>query len=250
MQGNVRLFEIGAAFQPRQGALPHEEMRIAALVMGDRRPAHFTEPNPPVFDEWDAKAIAERIAAVAFGAGAAKLVPAEDSTSGVLWSVRHAGTGSAIGVVRRVALDAPVWAAPAFGIELTLSVVDSAPVAAPGEHAHAEASESASPARALRYTPLPVTPAADFDLALVVPNDMPAERVHALIIESSGELLERLQLFDEFRGAGVPEGTRSLAWRLTFRHPERTLRDKELEGRRSKLLRTLEAELGVKQRSI
>ena len=58
-----------------------------------------------------------------------------------------------------------------------------------------------------------------------------------------------LSLFDQFRGAGVPAGQRSLAWRLTLRHPERTLRDKEVEGRREKLLRTLESELGIRQRS-
>jgi len=62
-------------------------------------------------------------------------------------------------------------------------------------------------------------------------------------------LLERLELFDEFRGEGLPAGHRSLAWRLTFRHPERTLRDKEIEGRRARLLQTLERELGVRPRT-
>ena len=59
------------------------------------------------------------------------------------------------------------------------------------------------------------------------------------------ELLESVVVFDEYRGEHVPAGTRSLAWRLTFRHPERTLRDKEIEGRRAQLLRTLEKEIGV-----
>jgi phenylalanyl-tRNA synthetase beta chain len=73
--------------------------------------------------------------------------------------------------------------------------------------------------------------------------------VEEVIRRASGELLERLTLFDEYRGEGVPPGQRSLAWRLTFRHPERTLRDKEIAGRRQKLLRTLEGELGVRQRT-
>jgi phenylalanyl-tRNA synthetase beta chain len=100
-----------------------------------------------------------------------------------------------------------------------------------------------------QYRALPATPAADFDLALLVPNDVPAARVEEVILRSAGELLERLVLFDEYRGEGVPAGQRSLAWRLTFRHPERTLRDKEIAGRREKLLRTLEGELGVRQRT-
>ena len=45
-------------------------------------------------------------------------------------------------------------------------------------------------------------------------------------------------------------GARTLAaWRLTFRHPERTLRDKEIDGRRSQLLKALEKELGVVPRT-
>jgi len=68
-------------------------------------------------------------------------------------------------------------------------------------------------------------------------------------LRAGGELLERLVLFDEFRGGTVPEGFRSMAWQVTFRHPERTLRDKEIAARREKLLRTLEGELGVRQRT-
>ncbi len=63
------------------------------------------------------------------------------------------------------------------------------------------------------------------------------------------DLLERLQLFDEYTGRGVPAGMRSLAWRLTFRHPERTLRDREIEGRRSKILSVLDQELHVRART-
>jgi phenylalanyl-tRNA synthetase beta chain len=62
-------------------------------------------------------------------------------------------------------------------------------------------------------------------------------------------MLESLIVFDEFRGPGIPEGTRSLAWRLTFRHPERTLRDKEIDGRRSQLLKELQKELNVVPRT-
>jgi phenylalanyl-tRNA synthetase beta chain len=73
--------------------------------------------------------------------------------------------------------------------------------------------------------------------------------VEQVLRQTGGELLERCVLFDEFRGTGIPAGMRSLAWRLTFRHPERTLRDKEIEGRRSQLLKTLESQLGVRPRS-
>ncbi|MCR4341155.1 MAG: hypothetical protein NUW01_14860, partial [Gemmatimonadaceae bacterium] len=95
----------------------------------------------------------------------------------------------------------------------------------------------------------PVTPAVQVDLALVVPDDLPAARLADAIRAHAGDLLEKLELFDEFRGQGVEHGQRSLAWRLTFRHPERTLRDKEIDARRTKLLQALEGELGVRQRT-
>ncbi|MFI5246914.1 MAG: hypothetical protein ACHQQR_16900, partial [Gemmatimonadales bacterium] len=239
----VRLFEIGSTFVPEGDGLPREEMHAAALVMGARRPVHFSEPKPPAFDAWDAKALAETIARAAFPGAKIMLLPGE---GGELWSVhRHVRVGS----VCMVSLDAPVWASPAFGVEITLGPMPSEAVAASGKHDYAAAPEHAAPPFFLRYAWLPTTPAAEFDLALIVPDDMPARSVESVISSAAGEFLERLELFDQFRGAGVPAGHRSLAWRLTFRHPERTLRDKEIDGRRSQLLKTLEKELGVVART-
>ena len=99
------------------------------------------------------------------------------------------------------------------------------------------------------YRPLPVTPAADFDLALLVPRALPAGEVERVIRSAAGELLEQLVAFDVYEGTGVGDGFRSIAWRLTLRHPERTLRDKEIEGRRSRILSALQKELNVRQRS-
>jgi phenylalanyl-tRNA synthetase beta chain len=52
-------------------------------------------------------------------------------------------------------------------------------------------------------------------------------------------------VFDEYRGDRLPAGVRSVGWRLQVRHPDRTLRDKELDGRRGKLVSALQRELGV-----
>jgi phenylalanyl-tRNA synthetase beta chain len=92
-------------------------------------------------------------------------------------------------------------------------------------------------------------PAAEFDLALLVPDGVRVADVERVIRAASGDLLERLDLFDQYTGAGVETGHRSLAWRLTLRHPERTLRDKEIEGRRRGILDALQEELNVRQRS-
>ncbi len=245
MQGNVRLFEVGNAFVASSGRLPREEVRVAALIMGARRPAHFTEPQPPAFDVWDAKAIAERLLTVAFGEGEVGLVPGEGDT---LWTAFRTGDG-AVGNVVRVALDRPAWAAEAFGIEITLGVMPSDDVAPPGAHAHTGAAPRVPSRSSVRYRPLPVTPAAEFDLALLVPDGTTSGQVAQALRAAGGELLEAVTLFDEFRGAGVAAGYRSLAWRLTFRHPERTLRDKEIDGRRARLLETLQKDLGIRPRA-
>jgi phenylalanyl-tRNA synthetase beta chain len=245
MQGNVRLFEIGAVFAPAGSGLPTERLAAGVLVMGERRPPHFTEPQPPAFDAWDAKALGELVARAAFPARQARLEPGDGTA--LLWTV--VVDGEARGRVSRVALDSPPWASPAFGIEIDLGRMESEPPAARGAHAHAAEAGRVDDGRPhVRHRPLPAMPAAVFDLALLVPDELPAGRVAEVTRAAGGELLERLELFDEYRGTGVPEGHRSLAWRLTLRHPSRTLSSKEIEARRARLLETLEEELGVRAR--
>ena len=242
--GDVRLFEIGSAFLPQAQGLPREELRLGVVLMGRRRPAHFTDPNPPAFDEWDAKGIVEGIASIVAPGQALELVPDGHST---IWRVQVGER--AIGEVRRLALDAPVWASPAYGIEITLGEVATTPAAARGAHDYDQDAHRAVAAARVRYRPLPTMPAAEFDLALLVPTTTNAADVERVIRDSAGELLERLELFDLYEGAGIPAGHRSVAWRLTFRHADRTLRDKEIEGRRSKILGALQQELNVRQRT-
>ena len=248
MQGDLRLFEIGSVFAPTGSAMPHEELHVGALIMGRRRPAHFSDPKTPDFDramtldEWDAKALAERVARVALGDAAVSL---EDGADHELW--RITANGQTVGIVRSVTLDAPVWAKPAFGIELSLGVLDSTRVAPPGANAH-RAPEY--PAAALRpYRPLPATPASEFDIALLAPPAVRAADIEREVREVSGAMLESVALVDEYVGKNIDPGYRSLAWRLTFRHPERTLTAKEIEGRRSNVLRHLERTLNVRART-
>jgi phenylalanyl-tRNA synthetase beta chain len=66
-------------------------------------------------------------------------------------------------------------------------------------------------------------PAATQDLSLVVPADTAAADVQAAVAEGAGELLEDLRLVDDYRGAGVAEGTKSLTFALRFRAEDRTL---------------------------
>ncbi|MEO5904459.1 MAG: phenylalanine--tRNA ligase subunit beta [Gemmatimonadaceae bacterium] len=229
MQRNVRLFEIGTVFTHEKvlgtGA-PGERVHAAAVIVGDRRPAHFTEPHPPQMDEWDAKHVAGVLGEAAFPGSAVTCAP---SAADGLWTVLI--NGKAMGTVLRLVVDAPVWAAAVFGVELDLETVE----------AHGSVTGA--------YVAIPSMPAIQFDLALVVPESVKSSSVADVIRDAAGDMLESLVVFDEFRGSGIPEGHRSLAWALTFRHPERTLRDKEIQGRTAKILSVLESKLGIRQRS-
>ncbi len=246
MQGNIRLFEVGSVFLGTTDRLPREEVRVGALVMGLRRPPHFTEPQPPAFDLWDAKAIAEDMAAVLYPGREIAFLPGDDDC---LWTLTVAGRGP-VGRVEKVPLTKPAWATDAFGVELFIDVMSSTDVAAPGQHRHETHIAPMRTASAdVRARSLPVTPAAEFDLALIVPDAILAATVESALRAAGGDLLERVTLFDEFRGGTLEAGTRSLAWRLTFRHPERTLKEKEIDGRRARLLDTLDKELGIRPRA-
>jgi phenylalanyl-tRNA synthetase beta chain len=70
------------------------------------------------------------------------------------------------------------------------------------------------------------------DLALIVPDEVPAATVEAALREGAGELLESLRLFDVYTGAPVPAGSRSLAYALTLRAPDRTLTGEEANAAR------------------
>ncbi|MGI9156178.1 MAG: phenylalanine--tRNA ligase subunit beta [Marmoricola sp.] len=70
-------------------------------------------------------------------------------------------------------------------------------------------------------------PVAKEDVALVVPVDVPAEAVRRTLLEGAGELCESVRLFDLYTGAQVGEGSKSLAFALRFRAPDRTLTERE-----------------------
>src|SRR5207249_4075901 len=69
------------------------------------------------------------------------------------------------------------------------------------------------------------------DVALVLPPGVSAVQVAEVLRRAVGgrPLLERLEVFDEYRGPGIPAGHRGVAWHCTFRDPERTLREAEVK---------------------
>ena len=97
------------------------------------------------------------------------------------------------------------------------------------------------------YRPISTFPAVVQDIAVVVADDVAAADVEDTVRTAGGELLERLRLFDVYHGEQVGEGKRSLALRLEFRAPDRTLTDDEVAEVRARIEGAL-AEIGGKLR--
>jgi phenylalanyl-tRNA synthetase beta chain len=142
------------------------------------------------------------------------------------WVARDA-EGRIVGEAAPLAADAPPWAAPLFGFELLLDP---------------------SPRRPPQFIPLPATPASERVLALLLPDGVTASGVSELLRRVGGALLERVEVESDYRGPELPAGVRSVAFRLVFRAPDRTLRDAEVDQAETRLLAALEDELGVRRR--
>ncbi|HKJ02608.1 MAG TPA: phenylalanine--tRNA ligase subunit beta, partial [Longimicrobiales bacterium] len=229
---DVRLFEMGTSFRAAaKGEPPVEENHLAVVVTGRREPPHWSVEEAPV-GIWDLKALAQEVADRAHRARlqveprAQGVPPALDpSASFAIVDARGRSLGGA-GRIRADAVDAPVWADDVWGIEVTL------PAEVP-------------PAPVPLFHPLPAHPGAERDLALLVPESVPAARVLEVIGTHGGELLEGVSVFDHYRGEGVAAGVRSLAFNLRFRAPDRTLKDKEVDRAVQSIVGRLEEELGV-----
>ena len=99
------------------------------------------------------------------------------------------------------------------------------------------------------YKPVPKFPAIKRDVAVVVKDELPVKHIERAIIAAGGELVESVRLFDVYKGQGVEDGYKSVAYSITFRAPDRTLVDAEVAGAFSNIMAGLESQLGAKIRA-
>lgn len=92
-------------------------------------------------------------------------------------------------------------------------------------------------------------PASDRDLAFYAPIEVSVADLKTAMGKAGGKLLESVALFDEYRGENVPEGQRSLAFRLVYRAADQTLTDETIDPVHQKVRATLEKQFGVALRS-
>jgi phenylalanyl-tRNA synthetase beta chain len=96
---------------------------------------------------------------------------------------------------------------------------------------------------------VPRYPAVARDLAITVPELALARDVISVINGAGGAILRSVELYDEYRGAQVPDGRKGLTLRLLFRSDDKTLTGEEVAAAEGRIIKALRSELGGEPRS-
>jgi phenylalanyl-tRNA synthetase beta chain len=221
---DVRLFEIGAVYLPRkEKKLPDEPRRLAIVLCGVRRQEFWSDgqETPQPLDFFDFKGILEALLS--------DLHLASVQYRPIQTPALHPGRAAELAAGERVIgtfgeLHPKVAEAFNLGGRAVLT----------GEM-DLEALRGVLPSRYL-YQPVPRFPAALRDLAVIVADTVPAERVEQEIRTAGGGLLRGVRLFDLYRGENIPAGHKSLAYALTYQATDRTLTDNEVKKAHEKIM--------------
>jgi phenylalanyl-tRNA synthetase beta chain len=228
---DLGLFELGTVFTAGAEPLPHEHRSLAMLLHGRVAPPTWRSPDPPVADFFAARAMLEALCS-ALRAGF-ELVPQGQP-------FLHPGRSAAI-----VVAGAPIgW----LGELHPLVAGDWDLDGGAGFELDLDRLIAAVPPQTL-YEDVISYPALGIDLAVILPADVPAARVLELARAAGGELLADVRVFDVYTGPQVGDGRRSLALALTFRAPDRTLTDEDVDPLRDAIVAALAGELGGELRA-
>lgn len=236
---DVAVFEVGKGYAAGPDGAAREWWRLCLLLAGDAAPAAWNRPAHPA-DLDDAKGLVELIAATD-GLAEPTFVP---------WTIGaplHPGRAAQ---ARSLGADGSVGLAGLVG-ELHPDVLVAWDLRAERVYVAelAVAGLDAGNSGAVRVKPLGRYPGVERDLAVVVAEATPSAAVAATLRAAGGDLLRDVRLFDVYRGAPLTSGEKSMAWRVTFRHDERTLADEEVEAAMRALLDAAAAGHGARLRA-
>jgi len=230
---SISMFEIGSIFEPVKNGLPNEPRKLAMVMTGLRSATAWDVKESAPLDFFDMKGRIElllsglRDANVFYTAadsvsylhpGKAAQIKVNGQVVGVFGEL-HPLTkenyefGNSPVVVAEFDLDALRKATPTYGV---VAVADVPPVLE--------------------------------DIAVIVDEAVPAERVESLIKQTGGKTVTRVRLFDVYRDEKIGAGKKSLAYSLTYQS-NKTMTDAEAATIRTKIVKRLEHELGAKLRS-
>jgi phenylalanyl-tRNA synthetase beta chain len=234
---NAQLYETGTVFTTSEGRkLPRERSLLAAALSGSWRQAGWNEDAAPI-DFFDGKGIIESLAREL---NTAKLRFTALSPEEAPWlQPGRAAEVKAGSLVLGWLGELHPLALAAFGIEVPVTAFELELKALLG--AASEACDCRT---------LPIYPAVQLDIALIVDEQVTAERVMQALRRAGGALLWDLRLFDVYRDAEkIGRGRKSLAFSLSYRSPERTLTSREVEKLHAKVLRAACAATGGELRA-
>jgi phenylalanyl-tRNA synthetase beta chain len=221
---DVRLFEIGSAYLTRPDAkLPDEPRRLAVVLCGQRHPDYWADSGKVAAEPlnfFDLKGVIETLVTA--------LHLPEVTYRPASVPFLHPGKaaelqlgGQAVGhfgeMHPKVAEAYELGQRTVLAAELDLEAIKAA---APTRH---------------RATAVPRFPAALRDVAVIVEESVPADRVEKEIRAAGGDLLRGVKLFDLYRGESIAAGHKSLAYALTYQADDRTLTDKEVDRAHKKI---------------
>ncbi len=229
------IFEIGRVYLPRPDkVLPDEPKRIGIALMGPRHPVGVWGGDESPMDYYDLKGVVEvlvehmHLEDVVFE-------PLTDHPTFGPRAARLMYKGEPIGVLGEIhplvreAFDLP-------NVPVCLAEIELAPFVEAFQHP-------------VQLTPISTHPPVKEDLAVVVDEGVPAVEVARVIREAGGTLVVDVALFDLYRGPNIPAGKKSLAFHITYQALDRTLKDKDVERIRKRIVRELEKRLGATLRS-
>jgi phenylalanyl-tRNA synthetase beta chain len=227
---SVALFEVGRVFS-RAGGRPAESRRMAMALTGARHAPFWSGAGRDAkVDVYDLKGLVEEfldqmgLRAIGF--------PRRDQPTDLFLESAGIALGGKV-PLGEVGLLAPHLARrydlrdPVLLAELDLDEVLGRRIAAKA------------------FKPLPQFPSIRRDVAMIVPETVSHDAVLQTVRRARPANLEQVELFDVFRGQHVPAGQKSVAYALTYRHPERTLTDAEVNGAHDKVLAELKQILGA-----
>ena len=227
---DVALFEIGRVFMGENGATK-EERRVAVALTGQRSPNFWSgEDRDAKFGAFDLKGVVEEF-------------------------LEHFG-------VRGVAFTRRAESSAMFPESATIALGGKLPLGEMGQLSPALAKKydlrdavflaelnldqllaRRNPAKS--FKPLPQFPAIRRDVAMLVPEATTHDAVLQTVKKTKPANLEAVELFDVFRGKNVPEGQKSVAYAFTFRSPEKTLTDAEVNAAHEKIVEALKQNLAA-----
>ena len=219
---DLRLFEVGRVFR----AADREEHTALALVLtGTVSPASWRDSKPRLADFFDLKGVL-----AALNLDGVTLEPTTHPALALAVELRRGQTVVGLagqlfpGRARELDATAPVLVA-----EIDLDLFDAAPAGG-------------------RYVEPPKFPAITRDIAMVIPATVPHGQIESVLRSANEPLLAGIELFDVFTdptGQRIPADQKSVAYALTYRSAERTLKAEEAADAHNRLKERLKAELAV-----